>query len=230
VDGRRELQRIITNQAFIKMNKVKFIVLFGLVLLYSCSDDYVVETVGIQNIDTAGIHLSYEYLEEKYSVVLPLDVIDEDFYSTDSLKIKFKKSKPDNVEVMNLIRRNWEKEEVFLQTDDIGRKVYDYHSVDVKPLFLNSKSEFENDLILNEYFKEILGVGKNIQIIGAYILVTGEGRPVFKGVAFEDDVEVSVIRDIIEGMPSFTTPIHKGDTVTVSYLIEVPLPIKSDRN
>lgn len=212
------------------MNNVKFIVIFGLVILYSCSDDYVVETVGIQNIDTAGIHLSYEYLEEKYSVVLPLDVIDEDFYSTDSLKIKFKKNKPDNVEVMTVIRRKWEKEEVYLQTDDIGRKVYDYHSVEAKPLFLNSKNEFENDSLLNEYFKENLGVGKDVQIIGVYILITGEGRPLFKRVAFEDGVEVSAIKDIIEGMPSFTTPIHKGDTVTVSYLIEVPLPIKSDRN
>ena len=136
------------------MNKVKFIVIFGLVILYSCSDDFVVETVGIQNIDTAGIHLSFEYLEEKYSVVLPLDVIDEDFYSADSLKIRFNKNKPDNVEVMTVIRRKWEKEEVYLQTDDIGRKVYDYHSVEVKPLFLNSKNEFENDSLLNEYFKK----------------------------------------------------------------------------
>ena len=54
-------------------------------------------------------------------------------------------------------------------------------------------------------------------------MINGEGKPSIENITSQNEDEIKIIQSLIHKLPNFTAPYHKGDTVSVSYLIEVPL-------
>lgn len=207
------------------MNKIINLILtiISLLIASNCKQNYNIETVSINKIDTSGIHFTYDHLGEKFKATLPLDVTTENVYSTDSLRIKIDKNNPSRFEFVSIVKRKWHKEEIFITKKNNGKPVKAFNMIDEKPLFNGAKNEFENDSILYEYFRLNSKNNGSLKLVGVYILINGTGKASLEEAMTKDEAEIKHIKRLIDDLPSFTAPVHKGDTVTVSYLIEVPV-------
>lgn len=199
---------------------ISFIVLFT-----NCNSKYSTKVVAINRIDTSGIYFSYDYLDKTYLGHFDLFDIEEDFSTSDSLKISIEKNQPDKFEYISIVKRIWKTEEVVVSLEkNTGNKaVYSYHDVDKKPLFAGANNEYENDSLIFEFFKRHSNPSNDFKKIGVYILINESGEVTLKNAFTKDKEEVQLIKKLIEKLPIFTPPINEGDSVTVSYLIEIPI-------
>lgn len=54
-------------------------------------------------------------------------------------------------------------------------------------------------------------------------MINGKGDIHFEGAYTDEEDEIEYLRTVIKGLPKFTPPLKNGDTLTVGYLIEVPI-------
>lgn len=66
---------------------------------------YEIKDADINKIDTSGVYISFEYLEETYFKI-PLDSVAEDFNSSDRLRIKVKRIIPKKLKFFLLKKPN----------------------------------------------------------------------------------------------------------------------------
>lgn len=203
--------------------KCLLVAVLGLMIATCCTNNHVIETVGIDTIDTNGIYFSYEYLDTKHMGSFPLDLIDENFYSTDSLKIKIDKNNPDEFEFVSVVRRKWKKEEVYIPIDPSREKISQYHSIDKKPLFEGVTDDASNDGVVQEFLKkELLQIQREISGRNAiYLIIDEQGKAFVEEIVMADDTTENNLRKIVENMPLFEPGEHKGKKVKVSYLVEI---------
>ena len=66
--------------------------------------------------------------------------------------------------------------------------------------------------------------GQNeVKLVGVNTLINGKGDIHFEGAYTDEEDEIEYLRTVIKGLPKFTPPLKNGDTLTVGYLIEVPI-------
>ncbi len=206
--------------------KYTLIVLLTLIVIFSnCNDKHLIQVVAIDRIDTSGIYISYDYLENNYSGHFDLYDIEEDFCTSDSLKIRIEINQPDKFEFVSVIERVWETEEsiVSLKEGNENQVIYGYHNVDKKPLFEGANNEYENDSLIFVFFKRQSIQSNDFKKIGVYILINETGEVTLENAMTKNEEEIRLIKNLIDKLPSFTPPIYKGDSVVVSYLIEIPM-------
>ncbi|NPV51862.1 MAG: hypothetical protein HPY60_11815 [Candidatus Methanofastidiosum sp.] len=196
-------------------------------LLMSCENKYYTDVVAIDMIDTSGIYFTYEYFGEKYSGHFDLYAIEEDFSTSDSLKIRIDKKQPEKFNFVSIIKRTWEPEEsiIIINRDNLNENqpIYSYHSVERKPLFEGAVDEFDNDSLIFDFFKSNLKLSDKIKKVGVYLLINEKGKISIQNAYYDKESELEIIRNLIDKMPDFSAPYHNGKNVSVSYLIEVPL-------
>jgi hypothetical protein len=180
--------------------------------------------VPIQRIDTGGIYFNYSYLSNNYSGHFPLGVTAENFYDSDSLKIKLSKNKPLNFEFVSVVKRKWPVDDAVVSLNANNRVLYGYHDIDTKPLFEGVNDANKNDSAIGHFFKEYYSNMGDLKKTGMYIIIDGKGNSIYKSSRITDDKTLSQIKETITSMPEFTPPMNKDDTVSVVYLIEVPVP------
>jgi hypothetical protein len=208
-----------------EMRKMKcfMVAIFVLIIATYCTNNHVIETVGIERIDTSGIYFSYEYLGKKHKGAFPLDLIKENFYSTDSLKIKIDKNNTDEFEFVSVVRRKWPKEESYIPIDTSKEKLSQYHGIDKKPLFKGVSDYEKNDSVVQEFLKkELIRVQQKIPgRIGLYLIIGKDGKASLGKVFGSDKTTENYLREIVDNMPLFESGEHKGEKVKVSYLVEI---------
>ena len=194
--------------------------------LNSCKTDEITKVVDIDRIDTTGVYFSYKYLDEVYNGSFSLDISVEDFTSADRLKIIFNKDTPGNYKFISVVYRKWKKEDVSVDIKNIsGSKetIYSLRSLDQKPLFKGANDEYDNDSLLFVFFVKQSKVTENIKLIGVYILIDKLGNPDLNMAYTDNKNELNHIRSMIGKLPKFTPPIKDGDSVSTTFLIEVPI-------
>lgn len=199
---------------------------FSLILLLTnCKNHLIRKVADIHCIDTSGIYFTYNHNDSVFNGNFSLDITDEDFSSEDDLIINIDKDKPDEYFFVSVKEKKWAKEEVIITIDTENKdSYYSYHDVDSKPIFATAKDEFENDSAIRKYFlKDLKVLEKNIKMIGVYILINGEGKVRLKQAMTKNINEMAIIKDRINKMPKFTPAYNGKDTVTVNYLIEIPI-------
>ena len=199
----------------------------SLQLLMSCVNNYSTVVVAVDKIDTSGIYFTYEYSGKIHSGYFDLYAIEEDFSTSDSLKIRIDKMQPEKFEFVSIIKRTWKVEESIIKLNQSNlndnNPIYGYHSVEIKPLFKGANNEYDNDSLIFEFFRSNLKLNDNYRKIGVYILINEKGEISIRNAYAKNESELEIIRDLIDKMPDFSAPFHKGKNVSVSYLIEVPL-------
>jgi hypothetical protein len=193
-------------------------------LLLSCGNKTTFITVPIDKIDENGVSFRYSHLDSTYVGKFSLDVTEKNFYETDSLKIKISNSYPPKLSFVSVVKKSFKNEEVLIGENLFNRSIYSYHSVDVKPLFNKIESAHKNDSAIYNYFKNYFKNSDDTNQIDIYIVVDGKGKAHYKSSRMQDEsIEDQVIM-AINRMPSFSSPRHNGDTVSVVYLITIPVP------
>ncbi len=213
------------------MMKPRYVLYFlGLIFLFTnCRNDLIEKVVDINSIDTSGIYFKYIYQDSVYDGHFSLYVTDEDFSYVDDLRIRIDGKSPENYYFVSVIKKEWDTEDALVNLDtENDTSYYSYHDVDIKPIFETAKDEFENDSALLLYFMKNLDNLDNIELIGAYILIDGNGRPRLKKAVTNDLNKIKTVKEHINNMPYFTPAYYDSDTVTVVYLIEIPIPARSD--
>jgi|GEM_PF-3484527 len=199
------------------------IILF-VVTVVSCRDNYEIKNADINKIDTSGVYISFEYLEKIYFKKIPLDSITEDFNSSDRLRISVEKNNPEKVEIISVVKAKWEREMSSIPLNEQeDRKIYDYYSVDKKPVILGASDEYENDSLIQKFLREGEDRQREEKLVGVNTLINGEGEIRFESAYTDKEDEIEYLKSIINELPKFSTPLKNGDTVTVGYLIEVPI-------
>lgn len=189
-----------------------------------CTGNYEIKDADINKIDTTGVYISFEYLDETYFKKIPLDSVAQNFNSSDRLRIKIKKDNPEKVEIHSVIKAKWDRETSSIQLNQSNnRKVYDYYSVEKKPVILGASDEYENDYLIEKLLREGKDSLKEVKLLGVNTLINGKGDIEFESAYTDEEEEIEYLRSIINGLPKFTPPLKNGDTVTVGYLIEVPI-------
>lgn len=180
--------------------------------------------VPIQRIDTGGVYFNYSYSDSNYTGHLPLEIVSENFYETDSLKIKVVKNKPDDFEFVLVVKRKWPKDDAVVSLNANDRVLYGYHDIETKPLFKGINDESKNDSAIGHFFKEYYSNIGDLKKTGVYIIIDGKGNSIYKSSRIADNEILTQVKKAITSMPEFTSPMNEGDTVSVVYLIEVPVP------
>ncbi len=201
-----------------------FIVL-SVIFFSGCNYTNTVKTVSIEKIDTSGIYFSYEYLGKEFDGILPLEITHEDFTSADSLKIRINKNYPEEFKFVSVVHRVWNTQDeiVSIRNDENKEDVYSFNQLDKKPLFLGASNEYENDSLLLDFFVQHSIQSDKMELVGVYILIDKYGNATFKKAFTKNEDDLQTIRTLIDKLPKFTTPIYDGDSVAVSYLIEIPI-------
>ena len=206
-----------------KAKYIFFIVLYA-IFFSGCKYTNTVKTVCIEKIDTSGIYFSYEHLGKEFNGTMPLEITHDDFTSADSLKITINKNNPEKFKFVSVVYRVWDtQDELISITGDENKDVYSFSYVDKKPLFFGAYDEYENDSLLSEFFIKNSVQSDEMSLVGVYLLIDKNGDATFKKAVTQNVDELQVIKELINKLPKFTAPIHKGDSVAVSYLIEVPI-------
>ncbi len=208
------------------MRKLKYFVLYLILsfVSFSCNGDFVVIIADIQRIDTSGIYFKYEYLDSIYTGYFSLYVADEDFSYVDNLEIKINKNNPQEYEYLSIIRKKWDTEDNVVKIKNPDEpSYYNYHDVDIKPIFTTSTSELENDSAIYQYFLQNSETTNNIMKVGVYIIISENGKANLKQIMTKDTSYNLLINNLINKMPLFSPAVHESDTVKVTYLIEVPI-------
>ena len=195
------------------------------VFFASCTQKYSTKTVAIQKIDTSGIYFSYDYQDKIYNGHFDLEEIEGDFTSTDSLKLKIEKKQPDNFVFIRVVKRIWKTEDaiVSINNNNENFSVYSFHSIDKKPLFPGANNEYENDSLLFDFFKKHSTPSNDFKKIGVYILIDKSGKAKYKEAITKNSEEIQLAKTLVDKLPKFSTPFNNRDSVTVSYLIEIPV-------
>ncbi len=208
------------------MIKLKHILyFFGLIILFTnCKNKLINKVADIQSIDTSGIYFTYTHNDSVYYGHFSLNITDEDFSYMDDLKISISKENPKEYYFVSVIRKKWnaEEENVIINIED-NVSYYSYHDVDSKPVFATANDEFENDSAIQQYFLNDADVKETYKMVGVYILIDGYGKARLKKAMTNDNNEIEIIKERISKMPNFTPAYNGTDTVTVSYLIEIPV-------
>ena len=203
------------------------VMLISLFVIFSfltcCNDKHLSLIVPIQRIDIEGVHFQYHYLDSVYEGCFPLDISSETFYDSDSLKIKVPEKNPSNYKFISVVKKTWSEETVVIPLNKEERVLYGYHNVDQKPLFQGINNAHENDSAITRFFEDYYGNAQSLSKIGIFIIIDGNGDVTYKSSRVEDKEKILEIKKVIESMPKFTPPINNGDTVSVVYLIEVPV-------
>lgn len=209
---------------------MKKVVCFSFIILSAiffsgCNYTNTVKTVSIEKIDTSGIYFSYEYLGKEFEGTLPLEITHEDFTSADSLKIRINKNHPEEFKFISVVHRVWNTQDeiVSIGNDENNEDVYSFNQLDKKPLFLGASNEYENDSLLLDFFVQHSNQSDEMELVGVYVLIDKYGDATFKKAFTQNEDDLQVIKTLIDKLPKFTTPIYDGDSVTVSYLIEIPI-------
>ena len=105
----------------------------------------------------------------------------------------------------------------------MGRRVYDYYEVDIKPVILGALDEYENYSFINDFLRDGKDGQSEVKLIGVNTLINGKGDIQFVSAYTDYEDEIKHLRSVINELPKFTPPLKNGDTVTVGYLIEVPI-------
>ncbi len=192
--------------------------------LSSCYKKHIILTVPIQRMDYDSIYFQYNYLDSVFKGALPLDISNEDYYSSDSIKIKVSKDDPSNFKFLSIVKRVWHKTDILVSLNTNERVLYGYRSVDQKPLFDHVKFPQENDSAITQFFENYFEDKHQLKKTGIYIIIDGNGNSRYESSQIEDDRILQQIKDAINSLPKFTSPMKDGDTVSVIYLIEVPVP------
>jgi len=194
------------------------------VFVFSCDFTNRVQTVSIERIDTSGIYFSYEYLGEDFSGEFPLEITHDDFTSSDSLRIKINKNYPEKFKFVSVVHRVWSAQDEFVSIGNITDKdVYGYNQIDKKPLFFGAKDEYENDSLLLDFFIKNSTLSDEMKLVGSYILIDKNGNATLKKAMTQNEDEQQTIKLLVSKLPMFSPPVHNGDSVTVNYLIEIPI-------
>ncbi len=208
------------------MNKrFSILTILTFLIFCNCGNKYQEQVVAVELIETSGIYFSYNYLDSNFKGKFDLGYIVEDFSSSDSLKIKINKDAPEEFEFISVIERVWEKEDaiVSLVNRDSDQVIFNYHSIDQKPLFVGANDEYDNDYLISDYLISKINLSNDYKKIGVYILINETGQVSLDEVMTNNEVEVEYVKQMIDRFPAFSPPIHEGDSVTVSYLIEIPM-------
>lgn len=202
-----------------------FFIVLCAIYFSCCNHTSTIKTVSIEKIDTSGIYFSYEYLGKEFNGKLPLEITYEDFTSSDSLKIRINKSHPEEFKYVSVVHRVWNTQDEFvsIENDENNEDVYSFNQLDKKPLFLGASNEYENDSLLLNFFVQHSIQSDKMELVGVYILIDKHGNATYKKAFTKNEDDLQVIKTLIDKLPKFTTPIYNGDSVTVSYLIEIPI-------
>lgn len=198
---------------------------FGVtILLSNCNNNLTSRVADITSIDTSGIHFTYSHNDSVYNGHFSLDITEEDFSYMDDLEININKHNPSEYHFVSVIKKKWETEEenVVISTDN-KESYYSYHDVDSKPIFETANDEFDNDSAIKEFFLKDVEIKGSYSMVGVYILIDGKGNVRLKKAMTNNQEEAKIIKERLNSMPNFTPAYNEGDTVTVSYLIEVPI-------
>jgi hypothetical protein len=186
--------------------------------------NYEIKDANVNKIDTSGVYISFEYFDETYFKVIPLDSVSQNFNSSDRLRIKVRKDNPEIVEILSVIKAKFDRELSSVQLNQPkDRKVYDYYSVEKKPVLLGASDEYENDYLIEKLLREGKDSLNEVKSIGVNTLINGKGDIQFESAYTDEEEEIRYLRSVIKGLPKFSPPMKNGDTVTVGYLIEVPI-------
>ncbi len=205
--------------------KIAIILLTSVTVFFSsCTQKYSTKTVAIQKIDSSGIYFSYDYQDKIYNGHFVLEEIKGDFTSSDSLKLKIEKKQPDNFVFITVVERIWKAEKAIVSINNNNEKssVYGFHSVDKKPLFPGANNEYENDSLLFDFFRKHSTPSNDFKKIGVYILIDKSGKATYKEAMTKNNEEIQLAKSLIDKLPKFSSPFNNGDSVTISYLIEIP--------
>ena len=206
--------------------KIAIILLITMTVIFSsCIQKYSTKTVTIEKIDTSGIYFSYDYQDKIYNGHFDLEEIEGDFTSSDSLKLKIEKKQPDKFVFISVVKRIWKTENaiVSINKSDENSSIYSFHSVDQKPLFPGANNEYENDSLLFDFFRKHSTPSNDFKKIGVYILIDKSGKATYKEAMTKNNEEIQLAKTIVDKLPKFSTPFDNGDSVTVSYLVEIPV-------
>lgn len=210
--------------------RIVLVALFFGVLIGGCNYTNTINTVVINLIDTSGIYFCYEYLGVKYDGNFPLDISDKDFSTGDSLRIKINKEYPDKYEFISVTYSTSKKIEttsVDICKSNSEEPVFGFHRIDKKPLFQGASDEYENDSVLMDFFRRNSNITGKEKKVGVHILIGRDGTVLYEKASTENNQELKTIRELVDKMPKFTSPMNNGDSVKVNYLIEVPVYVKT---
>lgn len=210
------------------MKKIIYIICtFSILTIFSyCDDSYIIQSVGIERIDSTGIYFTYNYLGNPYSGFFLLNAIEVDFYTSDSLRIGIDKNQPEKYKFISVVETIWPVQEEFIsitEKNNEGVIIYGYHQVEIKPLFQGANYEYDNDTAINNYFKTKYGLASNYHLIKASILIDDYGKAKLHKAYTQIVDESKFVESLIDDMPNFSSAIHNGKRVAVSYLIDVPV-------
>ncbi|MFV0507563.1 MAG: hypothetical protein ACK5L5_12820 [Bacteroidales bacterium] len=181
----------------------------------------------IDNIDTSGIYLSYEYLGDFFYSKLPLETLSiEDFGESDSMIIEVNPKNPEEFKAVSIVHRVWPSETSIVSINKRKEEVtYGYHTVDEKPLFPGASNEFDNDSLLLDFFVQRYIQHGKIRTVGVNINIDKHGKVAVESIHSKDNNIIKVVKLLLDKLPQFSPPVHNGDSVAVSYLIGVPIEI-----
>ena len=204
-------------------------VLVCIVFLQSCNyPQFCIITVEIDNIDTSGVFFQYIIDDSIYNGCLPLNITDETFFTNDSLKIRVNKMNPTNIEFVEIVKQKKQSDtEVICLDNKEDKKAFGYYQIDKKPIISGAKNEFENDSVISELLYGDLLEEDHFDKYGVYILIDKFGNVHYYKSYCKNETLLKDIKKQIEALPSFSPAIHNGDSVSVTYLIEVPVLIQN---
>lgn len=203
-----------------------FMIVVFAVTLQNCKNlNFDIITVKIDNIDTSGVYFKYSCHDSIYYGFFSLSISEETFYINDSLKIRINKKNPTIIDFIEIVKYEWgnEKEVVFINNLYEGREIFGYHQVDLKPIIFGAKSEFENDSIIAKLLFEDFEKDETFIKIGVFIIIDQTGCVNYYKAFCKNDNQLKEVIEQIDKLPKFVPAIHKGDTVSVKFLIEVPV-------
>ena len=215
----------INNYRLMRIKSELIVLIIITVILSNCTKKHSTKIVAVDRIDTSGIYFSYNFQNKNFAGHFDLEEIKEDFSTSDSLKIKIEKNQPENFEFISVIERIWKTEEaiVSITGDARNQNVYGYHSVDQKPLFSGADNEYENDSLIFDFVKKHSNPTNEFKKVGVYILINETGEVTLDKAITKNNEEIQLIKKLIKKLPKFSPPINDGDSVTVSFLIEIPI-------
>ena len=192
--------------------------------LLSCDNKHTILTVPIQRMDYDSIYFQYNYLDSIFKGSFPIDISDKSYHSSDSIKIKVSKDEPSNIEFVSIVKRVWPQNDMLVSLNANKRVLYGYQDVDKKPLFDNVQDPYENDSAIIWFFENYFRDYQDLRKMGIYIIIDGKGMSSYESSIVKDERILVKIKEAINKLPKFTPPMKNGDTVSVIYLIEVPVP------
>ena len=140
----------------------------------------------------------------------------------DSVLFSWNVKRPSKSKLKRVLFRHNESEVVIPITRST-KKLYQYHTLDTKPLFKGAANFHENDSIIQHYLrKELLQVQDSVSgRIVIYLLIETDGKVSVEDILLADQLTKDNLKSIVNRMPLFEPGKQKGENVKVSYLVEL---------